>query len=77
MKVKVYAPLFGDTSKLDDNGFLELPDGAVLRDVFKLLKIPFMLRNSMVCMVNYEPCKASRELVDGDTVSFIGFVSGG
>ena len=44
MKVKVYAPLFGDTSSLDDNGYLELQEGARLRDVYRILKIPMLVR---------------------------------
>ena len=77
MKVKVYAPLFGDTEALDENGLLELAEGAKLRDVYKKLKIPLLLRNSLVCMVNYEPGKASIGLGDGDIISFIGPISGG
>jgi len=77
MKIKVYAPLFGDTGPLDENGYLELPDGTRLRDLYKKLKIPLLLRNAIVCQVNYERCKASRKLVDGDIVSFIGPLSGG
>jgi len=77
MRIKVYAPMFGDTERLDDNGFLELPEGAMLRDLYKKLKIPLLLRNSLVCMVNYEPGKAGQKLVDGDTVSFIGPLFGG
>lgn len=77
MKIKVYAPMFGDTDLLDENGFLELPEAAVLGDVYKKLKIPLLLRNSLVCSVNYEPGKAHRKLSDGDIISFIGPLSGG
>ena len=77
MKIKVYAPLFGDASQLDEKGYLEVPEHALLRDLYKKLKIPLLLRNSLVCLVNYEPGKAGRRLVDGDIVSFIGPLSGG
>jgi len=77
MKVKVYAPMFGNTDSLDDNGYLELPEGASLREVYKRLKIPLLLRNSLVCSVNYEPGKVGRKLADGDIISFIGPLSGG
>lgn len=77
MKVKVYAPMFGDTAPLDDNGYLELPEGSRLGDVYKKLKIPLLLRNSLVCSVNYEPGKAGRKLSEGDIISFIGPLSGG
>ena len=77
MKIKVYAPLFGDTGLLAKNGYLKLPEGALLRDLYKTLKIPLLLRNSIVCQVNYERSKASRKLVEGDIVSFVGPLSGG
>ncbi len=77
MKVKVYAPLFGKTEMLDDDDYLDLAEGAVLGDVYKKLKIPFLLRNSLVCFVNYEPGKTNQKLADDDIVSFIGPLSGG
>lgn len=77
MKVKVYAPLFGNTEPLDGDGYLHLEEGAVLKDLYKLLKIPLPFRNSLLCMVNYERSKSTRKLADGDIVSFIGPVSGG
>jgi hypothetical protein len=54
MKVKVYAPLFGDVIKLDESGYLEVEQGATLKDVYQLLKIPRLLRNSLFCQVNYQ-----------------------
>ncbi len=77
MKVKVYAPLFGNSSVLDDHGYLELPEGATLGDLYKILKIPLLLRNSLLCTVNYERHKSGRILVAGDIISFIGPLSGG
>jgi molybdopterin converting factor small subunit len=77
MKVKIYAPMFGNTEPLDDYGYLELPEGSSLKEVYRRLKIPLLLRNSLVCSVNYEPGKASRKLADGDIISFIGPLSGG
>lgn len=77
MKIKVYAPLFGSVDLLDDNGYLEMASGATLGDVYKKLKIPLFFRNSLLCMVNYEPGKSKQKLADGDIVSFIGPLSGG
>ncbi|MCP4219045.1 MAG: MoaD/ThiS family protein [bacterium] len=77
MKIKVYAPLFGNSALLDDNGYLELEAGARLGDVYKKLKIPFLFRNSLLCLVNYEPGKLKQKLADGDIISFIGPLSGG
>ena len=77
VNVKVYAPLFGDSSILDDHGYLELPEGTTLGDLYRKLKIPLLLRNSLLCTVNYERHKSNRILVDGDIISFIAPVSGG
>lgn len=77
MRIKVYAPLFGDTEQLDENGYLEMPEGALLKDLYKNLKIPRLLRNSLVCQVNYDRCSSSAKLKDGDIVSFVGPLSGG
>ncbi|MBU2511080.1 MoaD/ThiS family protein [bacterium] len=77
MKIKVYAPIFGNTDALDDSGCLELAENATLNDVFKKMKIPFLLRNSLLCMVNYERGKSDRKLSEGDIISFIGPLSGG
>lgn len=78
MKIRVYAPIIAaDTEPLDDRGFLELPEGSSLKDVYKALKIPRVLRRILICTVNYRLEKLSRELEDGDTVSFFGPVAGG
>ncbi len=77
MKVKVYTPLFGNTDLLDENGYLELEEGVVLSDLYKVLKIPFPFRNSLLCMVNYRQAKSNQKLADGDIISFFGPISGG
>ncbi len=77
MKVKVYAPLYGNTDILDETGYLELKENATLKEVFKKLKIPLFLRTSLLCTVNYERVKTSIRLSEGDIVSFIGPLSGG
>jgi len=77
MKVKVYAPLFGDVKKLDQSGFLEVKQDATLNDVYKMLKIPRFLRNSLICQVNYQREKKDKKLQNGDIISFIGPLSGG
>jgi molybdopterin converting factor small subunit len=77
MRIKVYAPLFGDAEQLDESGYLEMPAGARLRDLYRKLNIPLIMRNAVVCQVNYERCGSGTKLQDGDIVSFIGPLSGG
>ncbi len=77
MRVAVYAPPFCDHSGLSAEGFLELSEGAVLRDVFRKLKIPALLRPFLIVTVNYEKSHGSRPLQEGDTVSIFWPISGG
>jgi len=78
MKIKVYAPPFAaDLSALDDSGYLDLEEGATLRDVYRALKIPFYLRRILLCTVNYRLTRLSVPLDDGDAVSFFGMIAGG
>jgi molybdopterin converting factor small subunit len=77
MKVRVYPPAFADESALDREGFLEIPEGAVLDDVFAALHIGFPLKHFLFCFVNYERVKLSTPLADGDEVSFFSLASGG
>ncbi|MFZ4616789.1 MAG: MoaD/ThiS family protein [Rectinemataceae bacterium] len=77
MRIRVYAPPFADFSRIDEEGFLELPEGASLGDLFRALKLPFHHGMVAFCMVNYEKSKLSRILAEGDTVSFISLLAGG
>ncbi len=54
IKVKVYAPAFVNHHAMDEFGFMHLPDGATLRDVYALLKIPLIAQPVMICTVNYD-----------------------
>ena len=77
MKVRVFAPVFGDDACLDDSGFLELPEGARLEEVYSALKIPFPLKRLPLCLVNYKRAGPSTPLAEGDVVSFFSLISGG
>jgi len=77
VKVRVFAPLFGSDERLDREGFLELPEGSRLDDVYRALKIPFPLKSLPLCLLNYKRARSSTPLAEGDVVSFISFISGG
>jgi len=77
LRVRVYAPPFGDHSAIDDRGFVELPEDARLDDLFRLLRIPLRRGAVLFCMVNYDKARLSQKLADGDTVSFLSLVAGG
>ena len=77
MKVKVYAPSFCSFRHIDEAGYMTLPDGASLHDVYKRLRVPRPFRKLLLSSVNSEQSKLSRKLKDGDVVSFLAPVSGG
>lgn len=77
MRIKVYLPPYLDGSLLDDNGYIELREGATLRDLFHKLRIPFPVGTVHLCRVNYEKAGLNDRLNDGDIVSFFSFISGG
>ncbi|MCX6560559.1 MAG: MoaD/ThiS family protein [Candidatus Aminicenantes bacterium] len=77
MRIRVYAPRFADHTKIDDAGFVTMPDGATLNDLLKTLRMPLRFATVLFCLVNYEKASLSRVLEDGDTVGFLALVSGG
>ena len=77
MRIRVYAPRFADHTKIDDDGFVTMTDGATLNDLLKALRVPFRFGAVLFCLVNYERAPLSRVLRDGDTVGFLTLVSGG
>lgn len=56
---------------------MELPEGATLDELFRLLRIPLRRGAVLFSMVNHEKARLSRALADGDRVSFISILAGG
>lgn len=77
MRIKVYPGPFCNTEVLDEDGFLDLEEGATLYDVIKKIKYPLLLRGLKLCTVNYEKTKMNTKLKDGDIVSFFTPLAGG
>ncbi|HOQ10466.1 MAG TPA: MoaD/ThiS family protein [Syntrophomonadaceae bacterium] len=77
MKVKVYALPFLNGDAIDEMGFMEVPEGATLRYVYKKLQVPLLLRPILLCSVNYEKARMDQVLQDGDVISFFFPISGG
>ncbi len=77
MKVKIYASGFCSFEHVDEDGFMDLPEGASLNDVYKKLRIPFPFRKILFASVNYEQVKLGTKLKDGDSVSLIAPPAGG
>lgn len=78
MNVTVYAPM-GSSSMVGVNADnrLDLPDDAVVGDIFKVMTIPDSLCEMFVCTVNNRPQAADTPLREGDTVRFTFPYAGG
>ncbi len=77
MRVKVYAPPFAKREKIDENNYLELQEGATLKEVFNLLEIPLPIGAVFLCRVNYEKADLGMTLQEGDVISFYFHLAGG
>ena len=76
IRVKVYLGALGDASILDEQGMLELSEGATVKDACRALRIPPLLRRLPVT-VNHYPAQISQALHDGDSVGFWSLIAGG
>lgn len=77
MKVKVYPGPFCKTEAIDEDGFIEVEEGATVADVINRLRCPFPIKVLGLYMVNYEKVKSSFKLKDGDIISIITPIAGG
>lgn len=77
LKIKVYAPPFLHGDDIDENGWLEVTEGTTLKDLYKVLKVPVILRPVIICSVNYAKPEKNQLLKAGDIVSIYYPVAGG
>ncbi|TFG79355.1 MAG: MoaD/ThiS family protein [Spirochaetales bacterium] len=77
MRVRVYVPPFADSSSLDPDGSVTLPEGSTLDDLLRILKVPFRRGAACLCMVNCQKTTVDRRLADADVISFFSLLSGG
>jgi len=77
MRIKVFPPHGCDRSALDERSWMELPEGATVRDVLKLIRCSPVKAKLLLVSVNGERSGLDRVLHDGDVVGFFFPVSGG
>lgn len=77
MKIRVYAPPLSRLDCLDEAGMAELPEGASLKDLLKLLGLPLPSGFARLCLVNRERAEPGKVLREGDSVAFFAIVGGG
>lgn len=77
MKVKVYPGPLCEGSALDEDGFMELPEGATVADVLKGISCPLPVKMLRLYAVNYKKASLSTKLNDGDIISVLAPLAGG
>ena len=77
VRIKVYLPPYLNSDRVDEHGYVAIEKGARLKDLFKLLKVPFPFGAVHLCRVNYDKADLRQQLPDGDIVSFYSLISGG
>jgi len=77
MKIELYAPAMCDFSRVDENGYLDIPEGTTFGESLKIIKLPFVWRKIFPCLLNYEKAPLSTILKDGDTISIFTPIAGG
>ena len=77
MRIRVYAASFCSFENIDRDGYMVLPDGAVLDDVYRRLQVPWLYRRIVFATVNYKKVSLKTRLQDGDVVSFLSALGGG
>jgi len=77
IRVKVFPPAFCNFDKLDERGWLDLPDGAKLSDVLRDIRMPKALAKCFQVSVNSVRAKPDTVLEDGDVVGFFWLLTGG
>ena len=77
MRIKVLPPHGSDRSALDERSWAELPEGATVRDVLRLVRCSPLKARLLLVSVNGERSVLDRVLRDGDVVGFFFPASGG
>lgn len=77
IRVRVTAPPGCSRKRLDERGWMELPDGARLSDVLRAIRMPKILARILMVSINGAAATPDTELTNGDSVAFFSIVSGG
>jgi molybdopterin converting factor small subunit len=77
IRVRVTAPPGCSRKRLDERGWMELPDGARLSDVLRAIRMPKILARILMVSINGAAATPDTELINGDSIAFFSIVSGG
>lgn len=77
MKIEFHGPAICDFSRMDKNGDIEVPEGTIVKQFLKIVKLPVVWRKVFPLLVNYEKVPMNTVLHDGDIVSAFSPSGGG
>lgn len=77
MKIRVYAASFCSFEDIDRDGYMVMPEGALLEDLYRRLQVPWLFKRVVIATVNYKKVGLKTKLKDGDVVSFFSALGGG
>lgn len=77
IRVKMFAPAWASYQKIDERGWLELQDGAHLKDALAAIRMPGVMGKLFHAAINGEVMPLETELHDGDVIGFFSLMTGG
>lgn len=77
MKIEFHGPSICDFSKMDEKGYIEVPEGTTVKQFMKIVKLPKVWTKVFPFLVNYEKVPYSTVLQDEDVVSAFSPSGGG
>jgi len=77
IRVKIIPPPGSDRSRLDERGWVELPEGATLRDALRIVRCGPAVAKLLLASVNGERVPLSTRLNNDDVVGFFMLCTGG
>ena len=77
MIIRVYPGAMVKGEGLDEDGYIEMVEGASVAQLIAIVSVPLFLRPLLIVSVNGRTVKKNHVLLDGDTVSFLTPLAGG
>lgn len=77
MKVKIIPPPGCSRERLDERGWMELPEGSTVADALRAIRCSRLKAKLLFCSRNGERTGFRTPLQDGDVIGFFSPISGG
>ena len=77
MRIKVFPPMVGRLKNTDERGWLEIGEGATLREALKKAGVSPAAAKIFMVRVNSEVRSMDAALHDGDVIGFFSLITGG